>query len=399
MNIMNDIIIWIGFLFSLTLLILIARKNFWLGMLIGALVLGLFNLSIREIAYVLWGTVSDPSIILLAISVGIIPLIGGIMEESHLIEWLVQNLRIGKKGSLMLSPAIFGMLPMPGGALLSAPMIERTGEGVKSDMKAVINVWFRHLLIFVYPLGALLPTTKMANLNLYREIPYLIPFFFVIFILGYLFMIRGVSGEINYKDKFELKGLLIPLGIIMVAPIIHFSLMQVFKIGEIALLIGVSISFILAFIASRLKMREFPKVIKKMRPWNYTLIIFGMFLFLNIFKSSDMSDVIAKIAFTPAFLIVGIGAFLGFVTGRVQLPVSILLPIFYSKYGEATMNPTTFAIMFFSILMGYMISPIHPCVLVSIEYFKTNIKDYMKTMASSVIISLVIAAIAAMLLV
>ncbi len=396
---MNDIIIWIGFLFSLTLLILIARKNFWLGMLIGALVLGLFNLSIREIAYVLWGTVSDPSIILLAISVGIIPLIGGIMEESHLIEWLVQNLRIGKKGSLMLSPAIFGMLPMPGGALLSAPMIERTGEGVKSDMKAVINVWFRHLLIFVYPLGALLPTTKMANLNLYREIPYLIPFFFVIFILGYLFMIRGVSGEINYKDKFELKGLLIPLGIIMVAPIIHFSLMQVFKIGEIALLIGVSISFILAFIASRLKMREFPKVIKKMRPWNYTLIIFGMFLFLNVFKSSDMSDVIAKIAFTPAFLIVGIGAFLGFVTGRVQLPVSILLPIFYSKYGEATMNPTTFAIMFFSILMGYMISPIHPCVLVSIEYFKTNIKDYMKTMASSVIISLVIAAIAAMLLV
>jgi integral membrane protein (TIGR00529 family) len=396
---MNDIIIWIGFLFSLTLLILIARKSFWLGMLIGALVLGLFNLSIREIAYVFWGTVSDPSIILLAISVGIIPLIGGIMEESHLIEWLVQNLRIGKKGSLMLSPAIFGMLPMPGGALLSAPMVERTGEGVKSDMKAVINVWFRHLLIFVYPLGALLPTTKMANLNLYREIPYLIPFFFVIFILGYLFMIRGVRGEINYKDKFELKGLLIPLGIIMGAPIIHFSLMRIFKIGEIALLIGVSISFILAFIASRLKMREFPKVIKKMRPWNYTLIIFGMFLFLNIFKSSDMSDVIAKIAFTPAFLIVGIGAFLGFVTGRVQLPVSILLPIFYSKYGEATMTPTTFAIMFFSILMGYMISPIHPCVLVSIEYFKTNIKDYMKTMASSVIISLVIAAIVSMVLI
>jgi integral membrane protein (TIGR00529 family) len=396
---MNHIIIWFGFLFSLTLLILIARKSFWLGMLIGALVLGLFNLQIREIAYVFWGTVSDPSIILLAVSVGIIPMIGGIMEESHLIEWLVQNLRIGKKGSLMLSPAIFGMLPMPGGALLSAPMVERTGEGVKSDMKASINVWFRHLLIFVYPLGALLPTTKMANLNLYREIPYLIPFFFVIFICGYLFMIRGVRGEINYKDKFELKGLLIPLGIIMVAPIIHFSLMRVFKIGEIALLIGVSISFILALIASRLTMREFPKVIKKMRPWNYTLIIFGMFLFLNIFKSSDMSDVIAEIAFTPAFLIVGIGAFLGFVTGRVQLPVSILLPIFYSKYGKATMTPTAFAIMFFSILMGYMISPIHPCVLVSIEYFKTNFKDFLKTTASSVIISLIIAAIAAMLLV
>lgn len=395
---MNHIIIWIGFLLSLTLLILIARKNFWLGFLVGALVLGLFSLPLKEIAYVVLGTISDPSILLLAISVGIIPLIGGVMEESHLMELLVQNLRVGKKGILMLSPALFGMLPMPGGALLSAPLVERAGKGVKAEVKSVINIWFRHLLIFVYPLGALLPTTKMAGIDVYREIPYLIPYFLVIFILGYIFMIRGVKGRIDYKGNFELKGLLIPLGILILAPIIHFSFMNIFRIGETALLLGVSVSLLISFISSKLSSKEFLGVVKKMKPWNYTLIIFGMFLFLNIFRASNMSDVIAGIAFSPAFLIVGIGAFLGFVTGRVQLPVSVLLPIFYSRYGEEGMTMATFAIMFFSIFMGYMISPVHPCVLVSIEYFKSSIKDFMKSMVAPIIISLIVASLAAILL-
>ncbi len=395
---MSNIIIWLGFLFSLTLLIFIARKNIWLGLMVGAFVLGLFNLPFKNIAHVIFETLGDPSILLLALSVGLIPLIGGIMEGSHLMEWLVQNLRVGRKGFLMLSPALFGMLPMPGGALLSAPMVERAGKDIKAEVKVAINIWFRHLLIFIYPLGALLATTKMAGLNLYGEILYLLPYFFVISIIGYFFMIRGVKGSIDYTGKFEIKGLLVPLGIIMLAPIIHFSLMRVFSIGEIPLVLGVSVSLVVSFISSHLSRREFLKVVKNMKPWNYTLIIFGMFLFLNIFKASDISSIIAVIAFSPAFLLVGIGAFLAFVTGRVQLPVSILLPIYYSRYGLDSMSPGAFAIMFFSVFMGYMISPVHPCVSVSIAFFKTSFKDFMKAMFLPVVISLVIASLSAIFL-
>ncbi len=395
---MSYIFIWLGFLFSLSLLIFIARKNLWLGLSVGALVLGFFNLSFKEIAYVVAGTLSDPSIILLAISVGIIPIIGGIMEGSHLMEWMVQNLRVGKKGFLMLSPALLGMLPMPGGALLSAPMVKRAGKDVRADVKASLNIWFRHLLIFIYPLGALLPTTKMASINVYEEIPYLMPYFFVIFVLGYIFMIKVVKGKIDYKGDFEMKGLFIPLGIIIIAPIIHFSLLRIFSIGEIPLILGVSASLILSIIASRLSRKEFRRIVKKMKPWNYTLIIFSMFLFLNIFKASEISSIIARIAFSPAFLLVGIGAFLGFVTGRVQLPVSILLPIYFSRYNLDTMTPVAFSVMFFSVFMGYIISPVHPCNCVSIEYFNTTLKDFMKVLAYPVIISLIVASLAAILL-
>lgn len=390
-----NLIIWLGFLLSLTTIILVSRKSLWLGLIIGSILLGLFNLSPIEIGRVIIETIRDPSILLLALSVGIIPLIGGIMEESHLMEWLVNNLRVGKKGFLMLSPALFGMLPMPGGALLSAPMVERAGNDIEGDRKAAINVWFRHLLIFVYPLGALLPTTKMAGLNVYKELMYLIPYFFIIFVLGYYFLIRDIKGSINYKGNFDIKGLTIPLIIILLAPIIHFIFMGAFSIEEIPLIIGVLVSLILAFVFSRMKMAKFLGVVKKMKPWNYAMIIIGMFLFLNIFKASDMSKVIADIAFSPSFLLIGIGFLLGFATGRIQVPVSILLPIFYSKFGTAAMTPTTFAIMFFAVFMGYMISPIHPCVSVSIAFFNTSIKDFLKILILPVIISLIIMTISA----
>lgn len=391
------IITWIGFLLSVGLIIGLARKNLWMGLMAGALLLGIFNLSFIKIASVAGSTLSDISIVLLAISVGLIPLIGGIMEESHLMEGLVNNLRIGKKGFLMLSPALFGMLPMPGGALLSAPMVERGGEGVSGAQKAALNVWFRHLLIFMYPLGALLPTTKMAGLNLYRELLYLLPYFIVLTVTGYIFTIRGIKGNINYRGRFNLKKLLVPLAVILLAPIIHSLLMRIFNIVEIGLLIGVSASLIVAWVTSGLKRKDFLRIAKKMQPWNYTLIIFGMFLFLNIFKAAEMSEVIAAIAFSPVFLVIFIGALLGFATGRVQVPVSIILPIFYAKYGESAMTFPVFAVMFFGIFIGYLISPIHPCVSVSVEYFNTNLKDYMKFVIPPAVISIIIATAAAFL--
>ena len=47
-----------------------------------------------------------------------------------------------------------------------------------------------------------------------------------------------------------------------------------------------------------------------MKPWNFALIILGMFLFLNIFKASETSRVIAEASFSKVFLVVIIGALL-----------------------------------------------------------------------------------------
>ncbi len=390
-------LIWLGFFLSIALLMLIARKSLWIALTVAAIILGSFSLSVYEIGEEILNTLTDSSILLLALSVGMIPMIGGVMETSGLMDDLVENLRMKKRLFLAFSPALMGMLPMPGGALLSAPIIKKGGKGVSNDRKSAVNVWFRHLLLLIYPLGALLATTKMAGLDLYLAILYLIPGFLLMLVLGYLFLLRDVEGKIEY-GRFKPKKLAIALGIILAAPLIHLSLMMFDNaIPEVYLLIGVSISLALALYFGRTGLNGIKNVSLKMKPWNFALIIIGMFLFLNIFEASDTPGVIASLAVSKAILLVVIGAILGFATGRVQVPVSILLPIYFSKYGVEAMMALPFALMFFSIFMGYIISPVHPCISVSLEYFRSSFKDFLKNMMIPTAMGLFVAFIFAMI--
>lgn len=369
-------LIWISFFIALALILIIAKKSLWLALVVGALCLGIFNLSLLELWNVAWQTFSDISILLLAVAVGLIPLIGGSLQKSGLLNDLVENLQVKRQVFLGFSPALMGLLPIPGGALLSAPMLKKAGDDISKEHYAAINVWFRHILILIYPLGGLLPCSKMANLNIYTIILYILPAFAVLFLLGYFFFLFRIKGDMPKPQDFNLRKLLVPLLIIISAPAIHIILSNNGVMDEISLLIGISTSLILTFVIGRLKPADGLMIIQKMKPWKYFLIIIGVFLFLHVFEASSVSEEISKIVFSKSFLIIFIGAFLALVTGRVQLPVSILIPIFLATYGSEQLTPLTFAVMYVAVYIGYMISPVHPCVSVSIEYFGAKYKDF-----------------------
>ncbi len=380
---------WIGFIISLIVILIVARKNLPLALLCGAIILGLFTLPLVSILDEIIHTFTDLSIIFLALAMGVIPMIGGVMKASGQMDDLVNNLRIGRKGLMALSPAIMGLLPMPGGALLSAPILEKGGEGVADDLKSVINNWFRHLFVMIYPLSsALIASAKISNLNLYTAALSLLPVFAFALFLGYIFFIRKVHGNIIYSSSFSLKKLLIPLCIILIAPFLDFVLKKIFAfhVKEIATLIGVSTAFILSWRLSRTKL-NLKEISKKMKPWNFSLIILGMFIFLHIFQSSNVADLIASIPLPPATLCVVAGFILGFATGRVLLPASIILPVYLAT---SAISPFAFAIIYTSIFFGYIISPVHPCVCVTIEYFNVPLKKFFKLLAAPTFIIFVI---------
>jgi hypothetical protein len=167
-----------------------------------------------------------------------------------------------------------------------------------------------------------------------------------------------------------------PLGIILSAPFIDFTLKKVvdLPVQEIATVLGVSIAFFLSWRLSKKKL-HLGRIARQMRPWNFALIILTMFVFLHIFQASNVADLIASIPLAPATLCVVAGFILGFATGRVLLPASIILPVYL------TVNPLsalTFATIYSSIFFGYVISPVHPCVAVSLEYFNVSLKKFFK---------------------
>jgi len=181
-------IAWIGFFLTIAALLIISTRNFALAMFVGAFILGIFTMGPNQLAAEFLGAISDISTILLALTVGLIPLIGGTLKHSGQMDDLVDNLRVGKKPFLAVSPALIGMMPMPGGALLSCPLVEKSGKDVPRNVMAGLNVWFRHVLFLIYPLApALIVSTKVAGLGVYQVVPCLVPFLFLSLLLGYVF--------------------------------------------------------------------------------------------------------------------------------------------------------------------------------------------------------------------
>ncbi len=312
------------------------------------------------------------------------------MKETGKMDDLVNNLRIGKKGLMAVAPAIMGLLPMPGGALFSCPILERGGKGVSEDLKVAINIWFRHLLILIYPLSSdLIATTKMVGLNLYSAISYLFPTLIIAVILGWLFFLIKVKGKAAYEKLFSLKNLMLSLLTILVAPLIDFSV-KTFNLlpqKELGTLLGVLCAFLLSILLNHNKEVNLKQVFLKMKPYNFSLILIGLFLFLNTFKSTRIAQLISQIPIPPLILCIIAGFILAFGTGRILLPASVIFPIFLTT---SIITPFSFALIYTSIFFGYVVSPVHPCLGVSAEYFKTPLKGVLELLFPPAMIILVI---------
>jgi len=361
----------LSFFLIIALILVFSKKELSVVLGISAIIFGL--LTQVNIINSMIEVIINPSIVLLALSVLLIPILGGIMEESGLMLELIQNMKVSKKVALMVSPALFGLLPVAGGALMSAPIVDQIDPALDSNRKVAINVWYRHVLLLVYPLSsALLVASVLSGISLYLIVlTLLIPFILMIFV-GYFTLLKPVdkSKESTNRNLKKVFHNLIPL---IIAPIIDFLGRLFFPISfpELFVFIGLIISISISLKFAKMNVFNIKEISRKMKVWRFPLLIIAMFLFLSIFLESGVPEQISALNL-PFALFISIGFLLGFTTGRVQLPISILIPIYLVQNLVLSMPIIDFVFLYFAIYLGYLITPLHPCLAYSINYFKTN---------------------------
>jgi hypothetical protein len=178
----------------------------------------------------------------------------------------------------------------------------------------------------------------------------------------------------------------LPLTALIIAPILDIVLKStiVFPMTEIPTFISVSTSLIFSIIIGRIRPKRFSKLFLKAKPWNYSLMIFGIITFLNIFRASGIIQILEETQFTIE-IIYCLGFLSGFATGRIITPAGIIFPLILEKFGS--INFETFALIYFGIVLGYMITPVHPCISLSIKTFNVQIKDFLRTLTPPVTIA------------
>jgi uncharacterized protein len=390
----------IGVIIAFIIVILLIRKkfNFGISLIIGSIVVGIFSLQdiepieipkafLKAIIYDIDNQVFDFQTIEIAILLSIIFILAKCMQETGAIKKLIDSLRsiFTKGGTLGVIPAIYGLMPVPGGALFSAPTIDEEGDKFKLDQnqKNFLNVWFRHIWFPIYPISSamiLITSMKFADFDIALLILANIPAFFASILVGLFFLkkfIKNAPEQLNSPEK-DYSGIIYLLPPIL--PLLVYGILQIFGFPQIrSFLIGVILSIILVFYLTDVTKKDYFGILKKSISFNLALAIFGIMIFREIFEVSQanivLKDIIigANIPVITMIIIIPLvlGVLTGYNLGAVALSFPILSPIFPSDISLIVIVGYT-SLIFISSLIGYIISPIHLCNVVSSDYLKTD---------------------------
>lgn len=105
---------------------------------------------------IIWNAFIDSTTIQLAIAVLAIGVFSTIMKETGYLDNMVRGLSgfLGSlKAAIMAVPALIGSMPVLGGAAVSAPLVDKLGDGLglPPEAKAGVNLVFRHGMFFLFP--------------------------------------------------------------------------------------------------------------------------------------------------------------------------------------------------------------------------------------------------------
>ena len=415
----------IGVIIAFIVIVLLIRKkfNFGLSLIIGSFIVAVFSLPEidpieipkavgRALIYDVDKQMFDFQTIELAILLTLIYILAKCMQETGAIEKLITSLRsiFYKGGTLGVIPAIYGLMPVPGGALFSAPSIDKEGEkyNLNQNQKNFLNVWFRHIWFPIYPISSamiLIISADFANIHIYKLIIANFPSFIAFIVIGLIFLklfIKKIPTP-EKGPKKEYSGLiyLLPPIIPIVIYIVIFAIFTSIGLENIKdfqtdiFIIGVVLSIVSLPYLVKIDWRKYYEILKRSLSFNLAFAIIGILIFRNMIEASEANQIIATmiggLPFHAIFIIIIVPLIMGLITGynfgAIALSYFLVEPFF-----EYTgLNIIGFAsLIFISSLVGYLISPIHLCNVVSSDYLKTDTTRMYKMYIPAIILLLIV---------
>ncbi len=373
-------------------ILLYKRVSLGVTLVSTALILSLLSLTLDQIPQILWQTTSDPITVSLVGATFGIMVLSQLYKETKAINALSNSLSdIVKKPKLVVSmlPAVIGLLPVPGGALMSAPMVETEANklNLKEDKKTYVNVWFRHVIFPVYPMSqVLILTAALTETSLTRLILSQIPVVTVMIIIGYFIglqksSITNIQQNCGKENYMNLKTFLL-----MFSPILTMILVVVFlKVDvSIAAFIGVA----LLAVVERPSFGALRNVFGNKTLYMISLAAFGAMLLRSVTMASGVSESVGEILSSgnvnSVVLLSFLPAILGFLVGSPSGGISISVPMLAS-----TVNFTSKAasLLYISAYFGYLGEPTHLCLVLTADYFNCPLNKMYKYMIPSLAIS------------
>lgn len=309
--------------------------------------------------------------------------------------------RHGRSASLMALPAMIGLIPMPGGALFSAPFVAQVGDPVagEGDWKTAVNYWFRHVWEYWWPLyPGVIVTMSIFDIPTWRFFAVQVPFTAVAVGAGYCLLIRRYVGRLtddaapadgNHRGAALVFG---PLVIVVLCAMVLPGLLSTWfpaMAPQMRKLTGVLVGLVIGLAAALAfgrhaagdeggGFRLFAGLLKR-KSLNVIFTLIGVLVFKHMLDRAGLVPTASTELMTsgiPVSVAVAVLPFLaGLVTGLALGFAGVSFPLvvgLMAVEGLGLRPLSTLVLAYGFGYMGMMLSPIHLCFLVSKDYFGTS---------------------------
>lgn len=315
----------------------------------------------------------------------LIMMIENIMRKSGMIKTVVDSLKeiVGSNRlAAGLMPTVLGLLPSPGGARFSCPMVEEiTKENTDESNKSFINYWFRHIWLdgfILYP-GVIL-AAELLKVSVISMFLHLVPFMLVSVVSGSVFGLLKVKKEEIKRTRpvaESIKTFIISLLPVIIVIIAYISLLEV---TGFSLEIAAGSVMIALLVIKKYPFNKILQTVREAFPIKLVLIIIGVMVFKEVLLDSGAINELPALMNSygiPVAILYILLPFAGAFTSGITISyVSLTFPILITL-GIA--NNLWFAsAAYVAGFIGTMATPLHLCAVMTADFFKSSLANLLK---------------------
>ncbi|MDI6860565.1 MAG: DUF401 family protein [Caldisericia bacterium] len=385
------VILKIALSFAIIVFLIQKKVKPGLSLILGATLLGiLYPFKPTLLIKSFYSAIILKDTIELIITLILIYLLSYLLQGKEILSKMIKNLNSlfpKRKVTIFLSSMLIGLLPMPGGALFSAPLVDSLTKDINTtnERKAYMNYWFRHVLEGAFPTyPGIILAAKFLNVSIRSALLAHIFIPFVLVFVGIFIGFKGISIPQNKSEDGNFKDFLKYFSPILLILILIF----VFNL-EVVYAILVSLTLSILFLKpSKIQFLDY---IKKSINLDNILLPIGVYFFRNLLSlgiAKDVSNSLMLLAI-PSILLIFFMPFLSaFLTGLTSMGVAISYPIILNLfYPKGALSFALMGLAYSGAVCGILFSPLHLCLIVTINYFKCELSKIYKNLTLSVSLS------------
>jgi len=359
-------------------------KNLYIPFLLAITVMGIILLiPINVYVDSLFNEITEWDFWKTIITISSIYLLSGTMNksgDSKIFVSAMKKIFPSSRVASALIPAFMGLLPMPGGAMFSAPMVKGISEGgnVDAEDALVMNYWFRHSMEFFWPLyPAMIIISSMADLPIPSFILVMLPVGITAIVVGYLKFVKERPSLRFDKSAFiDVLKCAWPIIAVIVFVIIGVDGWLVALIASLAYLFS--------------KKKPFGILLSSIK-WKTYLIIFAIFYFKYFIDTTGIANGMAteliNMSISPLLIIILLPYLMGFMTGLTVAGVGLSFSLILGFSGNFSIISITLLGYMFAV-SGVLTSPMHLCIVLTTEYFKSTYIKLLKKISVPLLLAI-----------